>query len=101
MVRARGVEPPRGCPHMDLNHARLPFRHARIVKALFSASRYDTRLARKRKRAFGIFAKLRAPHTAFPVQRGLSPACYTFLTRKYSGKTPLKHTRNEASCQVH
>ena len=24
MVRARGIEPPRGCPHMNLNHARLP-----------------------------------------------------------------------------
>ncbi len=29
MVRARRLELPRGCPHMDLNHARLPFRHAR------------------------------------------------------------------------
>ncbi len=24
VVRARGIEPPRGCPHMNLNHARLP-----------------------------------------------------------------------------
>ena len=24
MVRARGIEPPRGFPHMNLNHARLP-----------------------------------------------------------------------------
>ena len=24
MVRARGIEPPRGYPHMNLNHARLP-----------------------------------------------------------------------------
>ena len=23
-VRVRGPEPPRGCPHMALNHARLP-----------------------------------------------------------------------------
>src|SRR4051794_18427029 len=23
-MRLRGLEPPRGCPHMDLNHARLP-----------------------------------------------------------------------------
>ena len=23
-VRVRGLEPPRGCPHMALNHARLP-----------------------------------------------------------------------------
>ena len=21
---ARGIEPPQGCPHMNLNHARLP-----------------------------------------------------------------------------
>lgn len=24
MVRMRGLEPPRDCSHMDLNHARLP-----------------------------------------------------------------------------
>ena len=24
VVPRRGLEPPRGCPHMDLNHARLP-----------------------------------------------------------------------------
>ena len=78
MVRARGVEPPRGCPHMDLNHARLPFRHARIVKALFSASRYDTRLARKRKRAFGIFAKLRAPPHRLSRAKG-SVACMLYF----------------------
>ena len=32
MVPRRGLEPPRGCPHMDLNHARLPIpppRHER------------------------------------------------------------------------
>ena len=28
-VRKRGLEPPRPCGHMDLNHARLPFRHFR------------------------------------------------------------------------
>ena len=30
VVRVKGVEPSRGCPHMDLNHARLPFRHTRV-----------------------------------------------------------------------
>lgn len=29
MVRSRGLEPPRGFPHNDLNVARLPFRHDR------------------------------------------------------------------------
>ena len=31
LVRVKGVEPSRGCPHMDLNHARLPFRHTRVT----------------------------------------------------------------------
>ena len=33
LVRAKGVEPSRGFPHMDLNHARLPFRHTRVREA--------------------------------------------------------------------
>ncbi len=32
VVRVKGVEPSRGCPHMDLNHARLPFRHTRVTR---------------------------------------------------------------------
>jgi hypothetical protein len=32
VVRVKGVEPSRGCPHMDLNHARLPFRHTRVAR---------------------------------------------------------------------
>jgi hypothetical protein len=28
-VREGGLEPPRPFEHMDLNHARLPFRHSR------------------------------------------------------------------------
>ncbi len=40
---------------MDLNHARLPFRHARIVKALFSASSYNTRFQESRKGAIASF----------------------------------------------
>lgn len=31
LVRTRGLEPPPGCPDNDLNVARLPFRHVRIV----------------------------------------------------------------------
>ena len=30
LVRLRGLEPPHPCGHMDLNHARLPFRHSRL-----------------------------------------------------------------------
>ncbi len=29
MVRVERFELSQGCPHMDLNHARLPFRHTR------------------------------------------------------------------------
>jgi hypothetical protein len=40
LVRARGVEPPRANAHMDLNHARLPFRHARMLR--FRARTYTS-----------------------------------------------------------
>ena len=32
MVPKRGLEPPRGCPHMVLNHARLPISPLRQVE---------------------------------------------------------------------
>ena len=31
VVRERGVEPPRPCEHWNLNPARLPFRHSRVL----------------------------------------------------------------------
>ncbi len=34
VVPKRGLEPPRGCPHMVLNHARLPFRHFGTFRAI-------------------------------------------------------------------
>ena len=37
LVRVKGVEPSRGCPHMDLNHARLPFRHTRVSRGMMVA----------------------------------------------------------------
>src|SRR5919198_4712364 len=35
-VRARGFEPPRSFEHMVLNHACLPFHHARAVRLIVS-----------------------------------------------------------------
>lgn len=57
MVPRRGLEPPRGCPHMDLNHARLPIpppRHegrAKIpnpVGSVNSSGGFARRLTRSR-----------------------------------------------------
>ena len=32
LVRERGFEPPHPCEYTDLNRARLPFRHSRLMK---------------------------------------------------------------------
>ena len=41
VVRVKGVEPSRGCPHMDLNHARLPFRHTRVARERILAQGHE------------------------------------------------------------
>ena len=50
-VRERGVEPPRPFGHTDLNRARLPFRHSRLVPLREQPNQTSTQ---KRLGLFGL-----------------------------------------------
>ena len=56
MVRARGLEPPWGCPHTDLNRTRLPIPPRPHVRcASCEARKHDTALIRRAQE--GIFIR--------------------------------------------